>query len=168
MHQLSSCKNYCSHLYLAEMHHISLNSFNVWTKISRLEITIFVIKMMVKSCLGFLFWNSPSPFRVAATQWKKICPLRLNWLGRLASISEETLIAMYISKTSFIFIIYSKKEMSSLFPFIEGWPFHSMLQTARIILSWMYELLSAIFFTHDNIWVHVRKKKTLEVINLLM
>jgi hypothetical protein len=43
----------------------------------------------------FLFWNSPSPFRVVAAQCKKICPDGLNCLGRLAAISEG---ARWISK----------------------------------------------------------------------
>ena len=30
-----------------------------------------------------LFLNSPGPFRVAAAQCQKICPLGLNWPGRL-------------------------------------------------------------------------------------
>ena len=38
------------------------NSFYKWTKLSSLEITIFYLKMTVKSGLAFLFWNSPSPF----------------------------------------------------------------------------------------------------------
>ena len=37
---------------------------------------------------NFLFENSTTPFRVAATQCKKICPEGLNWPGRLAGISE--------------------------------------------------------------------------------
>ena len=37
---------------------------------------------MVKSGLDFLFWNLPSPFRVAAAQCKNICPEWLNWLSR--------------------------------------------------------------------------------------
>ena len=59
------------------------------------EITIFDFKMMVKSGLEFLFWNSPSPFRVAAAQCKKVCPEGLNWPDRLAGISEG---ARWISK----------------------------------------------------------------------
>ena len=51
------------------------------TKISSLEITIFYLKMMVKSGLDFLFWNSPSPFRVAAAQCKNICPEWPDWPG---------------------------------------------------------------------------------------
>ena len=43
----------------------------------------------------FLFWNSLSPFRVAAAHCQKICPVRLNWPGRLASNSDG---ARWISK----------------------------------------------------------------------
>ena len=35
-----------------------------------------------------LSWNSTMAFRVAAAQYKKICLERLNWPGRLTSISE--------------------------------------------------------------------------------
>ena len=41
--------------------------------------TIFGLKMMMKSGLKKLFWNSTMAFRVAAAQCKKICPERLNW-----------------------------------------------------------------------------------------
>ena len=76
--------------------HTSQNSFYKWTKIWVLKLhTIFYLKMMVKSGLDFLFWNSPSPFRVADAQCKRITPLRLNWPGRLARISEG---AQWISK----------------------------------------------------------------------
>ena len=50
--------------------------------------TSFGLKMMVKSGIEFLFLNLMSPFRVAASQCKEICPERLNWPGRLAGISE--------------------------------------------------------------------------------
>ena len=50
------------------------NSVYKWTKILSLEIDIFHLKMLVKSCLEFSFWDSASSFRVAATQCKKICP----------------------------------------------------------------------------------------------
>ena len=53
--------------------HTSQSSFYKWTKISSLESTIFYSKMMVKSGLDFLLWDSPSPFRVASSQCKNIC-----------------------------------------------------------------------------------------------
>ena len=50
--------------------HTNYNSFYKWTKLLTLEITIFGLK------------------KVAAAQYKKFCPERLNWPGRLAGISE--------------------------------------------------------------------------------
>ena len=38
----------------------------------------------------FLFWNSLSPFRVAAAQCKSICPEWPNWPGSWAGISDGT------------------------------------------------------------------------------
>ena len=60
-----------------------------------LKLPFFYLKMMLKSDLDFLFWNSPSPFRVAAAQCKIICPEWPNWPGSLAGISER---ARWISK----------------------------------------------------------------------
>ena len=71
--------------YLSDPTHQLQNSFYRWSKISSLEITIFYLKRIVKSGLDFLFWNSPSPFRVAAAQCKNIC---LNWC-HLVSISKN-------------------------------------------------------------------------------
>ena len=47
-----------------------------WTKILSLEMTIFGLKMMVKSGLEkiILKFHVPSPFRIAAAQCRKICP----------------------------------------------------------------------------------------------
>jgi hypothetical protein len=56
---------------------------------------IFDLNMMVKSGLDFLILKFAEPFRVATAQYQKICPLGLNWLGRLAGISEG---ARWISK----------------------------------------------------------------------
>ena len=50
--------------------------------------------MMVKSGLEFILKLT---FRVAAAQCKKICPVGLNWPGRLAGISEG---AMYLQPSS--------------------------------------------------------------------
>ena len=47
----------------------------MWTKLSSLDIDIFSLKMTVKSGLNFLFQNSASPYRVAAAQCSKICPI---------------------------------------------------------------------------------------------
>ena len=74
--------------------HTSQNSFYKQTKISSLEITIFYLKMMVKSGLDFLFYNSPSPFRVAAAKCKNIYPKRLNWPGRLAGTEGSCLMRL--------------------------------------------------------------------------
>ena len=63
--------------------------------ISGLKSRHFLLKNNGKKWSSTLFWNSLSPFRVAAAQCKKICPLRLNWPGRLAGISEG---AWWISK----------------------------------------------------------------------
>ena len=63
--------------------HTSKDSFYMWTKTSCLEIDIF--GDWWKMIQNFLFWNSSSPFRVAAAQCQKICPLGLNWPCRLNS-----------------------------------------------------------------------------------
>ena len=57
-----------------------------WTKLLTLKITIFGLKMMVKSGLERIILKFHSPFRVAAAQCKKICPEWLNWPGWLAGI----------------------------------------------------------------------------------
>ena len=66
------------------------DSYIVFTLImeSVRKITIFGLKMMVKSGLEKIFQNSTMAFRVAAAQCKKICPERLNWPGRLVGNSE--------------------------------------------------------------------------------
>jgi hypothetical protein len=55
--------------------------------------------MRVKSGQGKIILNSSCPFKVTATQCKKICPERLNWPGKLAGISEG---AFGISKDFFL------------------------------------------------------------------
>ena len=46
--------------------------------------TIYGLKVMVKSGLEKIFWNSTCPFIVAAAQCIKICLEGLNWPGWLA------------------------------------------------------------------------------------
>ena len=50
--------------------------------------TIFGLKVMVKSGLEKIILKFHVPLRVAATQCRKICPEGLNWPGWLAGISE--------------------------------------------------------------------------------
>jgi hypothetical protein len=70
--------------------HTDYNSFYKWTKILILDVTIFGLKMMVKSGVekDILKFHVPLQSCCCPVQCKKICPERLNWPGRLAGISE--------------------------------------------------------------------------------
>ena len=58
--------------------HTSQNSFNKWTKISSLEITIFDLKMMVKSGLEFFILKFTKPLQ----RYLLICQANSVFLGR--------------------------------------------------------------------------------------
>ena len=65
--------------------------------------------MMVKSGLDFLFWNSPSPFWVAAAQCKNICPEWPNWPSSLAGIWRGS-VNFKINSRQFFKIIFKLKN----------------------------------------------------------
>ena len=62
--------------------HTSLNSFYKWTKISSLEITIFCLKIMVKSGLDFLFRNHRAPSELLLPSAK--ISAQIGWIGLAA------------------------------------------------------------------------------------
>ena len=68
--------------------HTSQESFYKWTKISSLEINILEINKISLICLDFFILKFPEPLQSYCCPVQKICPERLNWLGRLAGISE--------------------------------------------------------------------------------
>ena len=55
--------------------HTSYNSFNKWTKISSLEITIFDLKMMVKSGVDFFILKFTEPLQSCC------CPVQKDLSG---------------------------------------------------------------------------------------
>jgi hypothetical protein len=61
---------------------------NKWTKLLTLEITIFGLKMMVKSGLEKIIFKFHEPLQSCCCPGQKICPERLNWPVWLAGISE--------------------------------------------------------------------------------
>ena len=63
----------CYFYQASQSFHTSQNSFNKWTKISILEITIFDLKMMVKSGLEFFVLKFTEPFqRYTVNEYKAI------------------------------------------------------------------------------------------------
>ena len=65
--------------------HTDLHSFYKWTKLKSLQITIFGFKMMLKSGLRRLFWNSTCPLK------RKLltCQAKSASLGRFFSLGSS-------------------------------------------------------------------------------
>ena len=79
---------FVDYIFIWIMFYTSQNSFNKWHKISSREIGIFGLKVIVKSGLEFFIWKFTEPLQSCCCPVQKICPVGLNWPGRLAGISE--------------------------------------------------------------------------------
>ena len=78
-------KKYYDFFLFNSLHDLVLLTSCKWTKISVLRITIFVIKIMMKSGLEIFILKSNEPLPICCCPMQTNLPDRLNWLSQLAA-----------------------------------------------------------------------------------